>query len=123
MKSQPAIFDRLLEDDYQESGRFREYVENRLWKCLVMATGGEGLWNTWGYEDGAYYDGSYEEFYYPLEAVEGIAFISNSPHHLYIFWLFRIQFQFFTDPPDMHHHSIFGCKGILMEVMRSFTIP
>ncbi len=65
--------DRLLEDDYQESGRFREYVENRLWKCLVMATGGEGLWDTWGYEDGAYYDGSYEEFYFPLEAVEGIA--------------------------------------------------
>ena len=48
-------------------------MENRLWKCLVMATGGEGLWDTWGYEDGAYDDGSYEEFYYPLEAVEGIA--------------------------------------------------
>ena len=74
--------DRLLEDDYQQSKRFREYVENRLENFLVMATGGEGLWGIWGYDDGTYYGGGYDGSYYygdygysgfnlPTEAVEG----------------------------------------------------
>ena len=46
-------FDRLLEDDYQESARFRAYVAGRLEDFLIMATGGEGLWGIRGYEDGA----------------------------------------------------------------------
>ena len=45
--------DRLLEDDYQESARFRAYVAGRLEDFLIMATGGEGLWGIRGYEDGA----------------------------------------------------------------------
>ena len=57
--------DRLLEDDYQESARFRAYVAGRLEDFLIMATGGEGLWGIRGYEDGAcygsgkWYDGGY----------------------------------------------------------------
>ena len=57
--------DRLLEDDYQESARFRAYVAGRLEDFLIMATGGEGLWGIRGYEDdacygsGKWYDGGY----------------------------------------------------------------
>ena len=57
--------DRLLEDDYQESARFRAYVAGRLEDFLIMATGGEGLWGIRGYEDGTcygsgkWYDGGY----------------------------------------------------------------
>ena len=47
--------DRLLEDDYQENARFRDYVAGRLEDFLIMATGEEGLWGIWGYEDGTYY--------------------------------------------------------------------
>ena len=55
---------RLFEDDYQQSERFRAYVEGRLENFLIMATGGEGLWGMWGYNNGSYYDEGYEECYY-----------------------------------------------------------
>ena len=54
---------RLLEDDYQQSESFRAYVVNRLDNFLILATGGEGLWYTWGYDNnvynGVYYDNGY----------------------------------------------------------------
>ena len=56
--------DRMLEDDYQESRRFREYVERRLEDFLLMAAGGDGLWGIWGYEDGTYYGGGYDGYLY-----------------------------------------------------------
>ena len=34
-------------------------------------------------------------------------FVANAPHHLYIFWLFWIQLQLFTNTPDMNHDSFF----------------
>ena len=73
--------DRMLEDDYQESRRFREYVERRLEDFLLMAAGGDGLWGIWGYDDGTYYGGGYDGYLYedfgyggwnlPTQAVEG----------------------------------------------------
>ncbi len=51
--------DRVLARDYQEEARFRAYVEDRLQDFLIMATGGEGLWGFWGYEDGTYYGDGY----------------------------------------------------------------
>ncbi len=55
---------RLLQDDYQESGRFRAYMTHRLEDFLIMATGGEGLWGIWGYADGTYYGGYDRDYYY-----------------------------------------------------------
>ncbi len=55
--------DRLLGDDYQENARFREYVAGRLEDFLIMATGEEGLWGLWGYEDGTYYGSGYGRRY------------------------------------------------------------
>ena len=51
--------DRLLENDYQQSERFRGYVVNRLENLLIMATGGEGLPGAWEYGGGFCYDGYY----------------------------------------------------------------
>ena len=41
--------DLLQEDDYQQSGSFRSYIADRLESFLIMAVGGEGLWDLNGY--------------------------------------------------------------------------
>ena len=51
--------DKLLEEDYQQTGRFRTYIANRLENLLIMATGGSGLGDIWGYSSGAYYGYGY----------------------------------------------------------------
>lgn len=70
--------DRLLEDDYQQSERFRGYVVNRLENLLIMATGGEGLPGAWEYDSGGcysesgyenYYDGYFDDYEYSYSAV------------------------------------------------------
>ena len=63
--------DRMLEDDYQESRRFREYVERRLEDFLLMAAGGDGLWGIWGYDGYLYEDFGYGGWNLPTQAVEG----------------------------------------------------
>ena len=40
---------KMLEDDYQTTGKFRKYIANRLEIFLIMATGGRGLENQWLY--------------------------------------------------------------------------
>ena len=45
LKNRPAgvkawQVEKMLEDDYQQSKRFREYIAGRLEKFLIMATGG-----------------------------------------------------------------------------------
>ena len=60
--------DRLLEDDYQQSARFRDYVAGRLADFLIMAPGGEGLWGIWWYMDGTYYSDRYGGYDYPTLA-------------------------------------------------------
>ena len=54
----------LLEEDYQQSERFRQYIANRLENFLIMATGGDGLGGIWGYDNGRYYGGGYDGGYY-----------------------------------------------------------
>ncbi len=63
--------DRMLEDDYQESRMFREYVERRLEDFLLMAAGGDGLWGIWGYDGYLYEDFGYGGWNLPTQAVEG----------------------------------------------------
>src|SRR5690554_4102209 len=41
-------------------------------------------------------------------------FISNTPHHLKIFGLFRVYFDFFSDTPYMYHYCIFHMVGLLL---------
>lgn len=54
--------DKILEDDYQLSGRFRDYISGRLENFLVMACGGD-LRRSWGYDGSGYY-GDYGGDYY-----------------------------------------------------------
>ncbi len=54
----------LLEEDYQQSARFRQYITDRLDSFLIMATGGDGLGGIWGYDNGRYYGGGYNGSYY-----------------------------------------------------------
>ncbi len=56
--------EKMLEDDYQQSSRFRAYISGRLDSFLIMATGGDGLGGIWGYDDGTYYGGGYNGDYY-----------------------------------------------------------
>ncbi len=49
---------KILENDYQESGRFRDYIENRLETLLIMAAGGVP-YRTWEFDSGYYYGGDY----------------------------------------------------------------
>ncbi len=72
---------KLLEEDYQESARFRAYITDRLENLLIMATGGEGLWGIWGYNDGTYYgddfDGSYYRGEYLDDGRPGLSFLEE----------------------------------------------
>ena len=52
--------DNLLEDDYQQSDRFRSYISNRLECFLIMATGGQNLWDIWRYGSDVYYGEGYD---------------------------------------------------------------
>ena len=52
--------DKLLEDDYQQSDRFRSYISNRLECFLIMATGGQNLWDIWRYGSDVYYGEGYD---------------------------------------------------------------
>ncbi len=56
--------DRILEDDYQQSVRFRGYIASRLESFLIMACGGNGLGGIWGYNNGTYYSGGYDGNWY-----------------------------------------------------------
>ena len=63
----------ILENDYQESGRFRGYIGNRLENLLAIAAGGVPE-NTWIYDNGDaylaegvrsyYYNYAYDDKYY-----------------------------------------------------------
>ena len=48
----------ILENDYQESGRFRGYIGDRLENLLAIAAGGVPE-NTWVYDNGIYYGDAY----------------------------------------------------------------
>ena len=54
--------EKLLEDDYQQSGQFQDYISDRLNSFLIMATGGDGLGGIWSYGNGSYYSRYSEEY-------------------------------------------------------------
>jgi hypothetical protein len=41
-------------------------------------------------------------------------FVSNSPHHLQIFWFFGIDFDFLPDFADVNRHRVLHAKGIFV---------
>ncbi len=59
----------IVEEDYQNTGDFRNYIESRLADFIAMATGGErGTWF-----DGHYYFGGYSEDAFSETLMQGIA--------------------------------------------------
>ncbi len=55
---------KMLEDDYQTTGKFRKYIANRLEIFLIMATGGRGLENQWLYYNYGGYPDVYGDSWY-----------------------------------------------------------
>ncbi len=110
--------EKILENDYQESERFRNYIGNRLGNLLSIAAGGVPE-DTWIYDNGIYYD----DYWNYIEEEKTAAYLSEgaqeggwSQEDYDIFGRKKLSEEEKKEIAQKYHDTVRGDKNVLYSV-------